>query len=161
MTLKGNHSLNAAPVAQVNWWCGHAEAQEQGVLCKRGVRMQIHGVSKGTSTLMLVDSDHLRYGGSDSDSRTPGDALWGLQTLRSHPLVYPGFLTCLDGTGSDLSPHGDIGINLIRQVAKNTALPPVEDISETSTKNHKAAPPTPISQRLFLISSLQFRRYYL
>lgn len=35
---------------------------------------------------------------------------------------------------SDLSPHGDIGINLIRQVAKNTALSPAEDISETSIK---------------------------
>lgn len=158
MTLKGNHPLNAAPANQVNWWCGHAEAQEQGVLCRRGVRMQIHGVSEGISDLMLVDSDHLRCGGSDSNWRTPGDAPRGLQILRARPLVYPGFLTWLDGTGSDLSPHGDIGINLIRQVAKNTALPPVEDISETSIRNHRAAPPTPIPQRLFLISSLQFRR---
>lgn len=102
MTLKGSHPLNADPAAQVNW-CSHAEAQEKGVPCRRGVRMQIHGVSKGTSTLMLVDSDHLRYGGSDSNWRTPADALWELQTLRAHSLVYPGFLTWLDGMGSEWS----------------------------------------------------------
>lgn len=79
------------------------EAHEEGD-CRKGAKMQVHGVSEGVSAPMLVDLDldhHQDVEAVRPTGGAPREVPQGFKILGAHPNMYLGSPAQLDGMGSE------------------------------------------------------------
>lgn len=162
MLLLQLECAGGAATLPVTLWhkLSRVEAREEGY-CRKGTKVQVHGVSEGVSALVLVDLDYLRCGGSQTNWRS---LQRGATRIRNTWGSFPGVprLPSTAGWHGQWSEpsrgHQHHSYQAIGQATPATPLyPPEEDDSATRARNHRAAPPTPNPEKLFLICSLRFR----